>query len=254
MFLEVLDGVSGRVGVSPNCYVRWCKAVRTTEPEVPQHIQGRRHPKAGMHVDRRRRQRLVWCRRRRAADPQRTCPELRQPERVTFRLLTFLIQLEGSLVRRVATHDIRANRPGVNQRGHHCLEHSSVAGARTWMDLRLCSSTRRRICRCSASPLRQSRSIFSPSYVPVSTCRSPSLRKVFIMPKSDSAANPPHAGPPPNLATLEPMSARRDFETPPRQSADIAPRHSTSPPPRGATSPPLYVSLNQPTGSRLILP
>ena len=60
--------------------------------------------------------------RRRAADPQRTCPERRQPERATFRLRTFLNQLEGSFVGRVAAHDIRANPPGVNnQRGHHCI-------------------------------------------------------------------------------------------------------------------------------------
>ena len=193
--------------------MRWCKAVRATEPEVPQHIQGRRHPKTGMHVNRRRRQRLVWCGRGRVANPQRTCPELRQPERVTFRLLTFLNRLEGSFVRRVAAHVIRARCPGVNQRGHHCpvqlrRRRSHVDG----LKVVLIDSAAHLPLQClSAAPKPL-------EFLTVVRARA-NLPIAFLMKGvHHTRAQPtlPMQGPPPNLAIFRPMSARQDFETPPR--------------------------------------
>ena len=72
-------------------------------------------------------------------------------------------------------------------------QYSSGAGAREWMVCSAYWSTLRRILRCRASPARRRRTSFSSSYVPVSTCRPPARRMMFIIPDAASSSAPPHA-------------------------------------------------------------
>ena len=61
MLLEILNGALDRIRVSPHRHVSRRKTVGSSEPQVSQYIESRRHRKARVHIDRRRRQWLIAC-------------------------------------------------------------------------------------------------------------------------------------------------------------------------------------------------